>query len=141
MNVELESRIVLFDFEKCQQYGMLYSAELPTNFKGLSWWVLNVTTDDLRFPSKIFWATPTIMNRILARYVNNNLVKLESIIAKQLLNPSLLELDGEFQYWACAKIASGVALELSKPAYVGNECKLEPFDKSITLPALEMRAT
>ncbi len=36
---------------------MLSSGELPESKEGLSWWVLHVTTEDLRGPSRIDWAT------------------------------------------------------------------------------------
>ncbi len=42
---ELMSRISAFDYEKCLKRGVLISSDLPPEFEGMSWRILNVTTE------------------------------------------------------------------------------------------------
>jgi|JI10StandDraft_1071094.scaffolds.fasta_scaffold72197_2 hypothetical protein len=120
---DLAAKIVSFDFLRCQQSGMLRSGELPEDKGGLSWWILHVSTDDLKGPSKIVWATQGIMRKVLEKFKGRNLSQLESQIASLLNNPGALHApDGEFEYWACHVIASGREMELSSPCYEGGKC-------------------
>jgi len=133
--VDLSGKIKSFDFLRCQQSGMLLSGELPEDKGGLSWWILHVTTRDLRAPSKISWATHGIMNKVLEKFQGRYLIQLESQIASLLSNPGALHSpDGEFEYWACHVIASGRDLQLFSPRYQGGKCVLDSSGDVVKLP-------
>jgi hypothetical protein len=121
----LLAKVASFDFGKCRTLGMLDSGELPESKEGLSWWVLHVTTEDLLVASKINWATPWVMHKVLERYRGQKLADLEHLVADELSRPaSLHEPDGEFEYWACHKIASGCKVKVWDPFYEKGKCKL-----------------
>ena len=64
----LESRIASFDYSTVRRMGLMQSAYVPKDFDGMSWWVLHVTTENLRQPSKILWASTWVMQQVLSRY-------------------------------------------------------------------------
>lgn len=132
----LKSNIASFDYAECRKRGVLVSGELPETKHGLSWWILHVTTSDLRVPSKISWATQDIMNKVLGRYRGSHLHELESEIACLLRNPGALHApDGEFEYWACHVIASGRDLKLFSPRYGGGKYVLDSSGDVVRLPS------
>merc|ERR1711964_806940 len=54
---DLAGKIDAFDFSRCRRSNMLHTGELPEEKDGLSWWILHVTTESLKVPSKMDWAT------------------------------------------------------------------------------------
>ena len=131
----LNSKIASFDYAECRKRGVLVSGELPETKHGLSWWILHVTTSDLRVPSKVSWATQGIMTKVLKRYRGSHLHELESEIACLLNNPGALHApDGEFEYWACHVIASGRDLKLFSPRYEGGKCVLDSSGDVVKVP-------
>jgi hypothetical protein len=137
ISVDLEGKVKAFDFVKCCESNMLCTGELPEEKDGLSWWILHVTTENLKVPGKINWATPQIMHRVLERFRGTRLKQLESEIAAQLNQPRALHApDGEFEYWSCHVIASGRRVETWEPYYEGGQCKLRQSSKKhFELPA------
>jgi hypothetical protein len=137
ISADLEGKIKAFDFVKCRKSNMLHTGELPEEKDGLSWWILHVTTKNLKVPGKINWATPVIMHRVLERFRGNRLRELESEIAAQLNQPRALHApDGEFEYWSCHVIASGRRVGTREPYYEGGQCKLRQSPKQhFELPA------
>ena len=90
-----------------------------------------MTTENLKVPSKMDWATPEIMQKVLQRYHGDRLKELEAEIAELLNQPGALHApDGEFQYWSCHMIASGIKVETFEPYYQANKCVLRPSPKT-----------
>lgn len=96
---------------------------VPKEFEGMLEWLLHVTGDrsDYGSPGKVVWASRHIMQRVLERFSKDRLGELEKIISEGLANPLRShDVDGEFQYWACQKIAGGLNVETFKAA---RECQ------------------
>jgi len=127
----LQSKIAAFDLQKCRDLGVLVSGELPESKSGLSWWILHVTTTDLRKPSCVSWATTYVMQQVMQRYTGQRLRQLEMTIASDLARPDSLHApDGEFQYWSCRMFASGTKVDTFEPVYEGNKCVLKASPKT-----------
>jgi hypothetical protein len=98
----------------CFQWGLTRSV-LPKEFEGLSWTVLHITTVDYKTVSAITWASRSVMQEALELHYGRQLQKLEQIIAEGLDHPAQLhDVDGEFQYWACHKLAAGGTWPVAK---------------------------
>ena len=95
--------------------GLLTRSVLPKEFEGLSWTVLHITTVDYKTVSAITWASRSVMQEALELHYGRQLQKLEQIIAEGLDHPAQLhDVDGEFQYWACHKLAAGGTWPVAK---------------------------
>ncbi len=86
----LRTKIVSLDYGACRKLGVFMSGELPESKHGLScWWVLRVTTNNLKGPTNITWATKDIMSKVLERYRGQHLRELEAEIAVLLNDPRI----------------------------------------------------
>jgi hypothetical protein len=130
---ELFTRINSFNYDVCLKQNIVMSSAVPEEFAGMSWWVLHVTTErnNYRVPGKIVWASRSIMQDVLDKFNQNRLGELEDIIADGLANPKRShDVDGEFQYWACQRLASGgLDLPTFRATYVGGKCQYVPGSK------------
>lgn len=107
--------------------GLIQAAVVPKDFDGMSWWLLHVTTENLRLPSKILWASTWVMQQVLARYTQQRLHELEAIIADGLAHPlPMHDVDGEFQYWAAKRIAGGLVVKTFRPEFARGRCTPHP---------------
>ena len=110
LHAQLAGKIESFDYEEFVSSSMAITGELPEKKGGLSWWVVHVTTKNLRVASEVRWASDEIRNRVLEKYQTRNLKDLERSIVKALSKPNYTPA-AEYQYWAAMKIASGKELE------------------------------
>jgi hypothetical protein len=121
---DLISKLKSFDYQVVLTMGLLTKGSfLPKQFEGLSWTVLHLTTEDFQSVSAITWASRSVMQEAMALHYAHKLGELEQIIAKGLANPARLhDVDGEFQYWACHKLAAGGKWPMYAVKFEQNTC-------------------
>jgi hypothetical protein len=120
---DLKTKIKSFDYDTCLKRDILMSSDVPAEFVGMSWWVLHVTTENFRVASKVLWGSRYIMQKVLANYDQSRLQELEKIIADGLASPDRShDVDGEFQYWSCQRLAGGLEVNTFNAKYVGGKC-------------------
>jgi hypothetical protein len=74
-------------------------------------------------PSRVVWASRWIMQQVLAKFDQDKLHELEEIIRDGLANPARShDVDGEFQYWSCQRLAGGLKVETFTAEYVKGQC-------------------
>ena len=63
------------------------------------------------------------MQEVLAKFDQGRLQELEEIIRDGLANPARShDVDGEFQYWSCQRLAGGLKVETFSAKYVKGQC-------------------
>ncbi len=99
------------------------ASSIPTEYDGLSWTVLHITTFDYQ-TVKIVWASRSVMQEVMTQHYAQKLGELEQIIAKGLADPAWVhDVDGEFQYWACHKLAAGGKWPMYTVKFEQNKCR------------------
>ena len=139
MQLDLSGKINSSGFKEVLTQLLTHGNFLPTEFEGLSWTVLHLTTEDYETVSAVTWASQCVMQQALAVYDRQKFGELEQIIAKGLGNPARLhDVDGEFQYWACHVLAAGGQWPLHTAKYKDNSCCYIPSGH-LQLPRGEVR--
>jgi hypothetical protein len=135
----LRARITSFDYGTVLKRGLLVSTDLGLEFWSMSSQIVNVTTENYLVPSALTWASRSIMQEVLAKFEQNRLQELEAIIAEGLLDPNQShDVDGEFQFWSCQRLARGLRAQTFGAEYArGNG--VYKVAGAIELPAKQIR--